>query len=42
MTVAVFAKQSIHSLVVVIKNMTKIRDVERINNLSFRLEYRSP
>lgn len=42
MTVAVFAKQSIHSLVVVIKNMTKIRDVERINNLSFRLEDRSP
>lgn len=41
MTVAVFAKQSIHSLVV-IKNMTKIRDVERINNPSFRLEDRSP
>ena len=36
MTVAVFAKQSIHSLVVVIKNMTKIRDVERKNNPSFR------
>ena len=29
MTVAVFAKQSIHSVVVVIKNMTKIRDVEK-------------
>ena len=29
MTVAVFAKQSIHSLVVVIKNMTKIRNVEK-------------
>ena len=29
MTVAVFAKQSIHSLVVVIKNMTKIRDFEK-------------
>ena len=36
MTVTVFAKQSVHSLVVVIKNMTKIMDVERNNNPSFR------